>query len=77
MSRLSTPTSAASAGIWIDNTFASPSAGMCLQAVYQAAEDPAICKQFHLEGVRPTCRAYYAARSAPPLTPLPPNLPLP
>ena len=39
------------AGIWIDD--------MCLQAVYEAADDPAICEQLYLEGVRPTCRAYY------------------
>ena len=39
------------AGIWIDD--------MCLQAVYEAAGDPAICEQLYLEGVRPTCRAYY------------------
>ncbi len=46
------------ASIWIDD--------MCLQAVYEAADDPAICERLYLEGVRPTCRAYYAARSAPP-----------
>jgi Tol biopolymer transport system component len=56
------------AGIWIDD--------MCLQAVYEAAGDPAICEQIYLEGVRPTCRAYYAAWSAPPQTPLP-SEPLP
>jgi hypothetical protein len=39
------------AGIWIDD--------MCLQAVYEAADDPAICERLYLEGVRPTCRAYY------------------
>jgi hypothetical protein len=39
------------AGIWIDD--------MCLQAVYEAADDPAICEQLYLEGVRPNCRAYY------------------
>jgi hypothetical protein len=44
-------------GIWIDD--------MCLQAVYQAADDPAICEQLYLEGVRPTCRAYYAQALAP------------
>ena len=31
----------------------------CLQAVYQAADDPAICDRLYLKGVRPTCRAYY------------------
>jgi hypothetical protein len=45
------------AGIWIDD--------MCLQAVYEAAGDPAICEQIYLEGVRPTCRAYYAGALAP------------
>jgi hypothetical protein len=44
-------------GIWIDD--------MCLQAVYEAASDPAICQQLYLEGVRPTCRAYYAQALAP------------
>jgi hypothetical protein len=43
------------AGIWIDD--------LCLQAVYEAAGDPAICDQLYLEGVRPTCRAYYAQRT--------------
>jgi hypothetical protein len=37
--------------MWIDD--------MCLQAVYQAADDPAICDQLYLHGVRPTCRRYY------------------
>lgn len=41
------------AGKWIDD--------MCLQAVYQAASDPAICERLYLKGVRPTCRAYYAS----------------
>jgi len=45
------------AGIWIDD--------MCLQMVYEAAGDPAICEQIYLEGVRPTCRAYYAQALAP------------
>jgi hypothetical protein len=44
-------------GIWIDD--------MCLQAVYEAADDPAICERLYLEGVRPTCRAYYAQALAP------------
>jgi len=38
-------------GIWIDD--------MCLQAVYQAADDPTICDRLYLEGVRPACRDYY------------------
>jgi hypothetical protein len=44
------------AGIWIDD--------MCLQAVYEAAEDPTICERLYLEGVRPTCRAYYSEKAA-------------
>lgn len=44
------------AGIWIDD--------MCLQAVYEAAGDPAICDELYLEGVRPTCRAYYSEAAA-------------
>jgi hypothetical protein len=55
-------------GKWIDD--------MCLQAVYEAAGDPAICERLYLQGVRPTCRAYYAALRAPRQTPLPPE-PLP
>ncbi len=39
------------AGVWVDDA--------CLQAVYQAADDPAICDRIYLKGVRPTCRAYY------------------
>ena len=39
------------AGIAIDD--------MCLQAVYEAADDPAICERIYLQGVRPNCRAYY------------------
>jgi hypothetical protein len=45
------------AGMWIDD--------MCLQAVYEAAGDPAICEQLYLKGVRPTCRAYYVQALAP------------
>jgi hypothetical protein len=37
--------------------------------VYEAAGDPAICEQIYLEGVRPTCRAYYAAFSTPRASP--------
>ena len=44
------------AGIWIDD--------MCLQAVYVAAGDPAICERLYLEGVQPTCRAYYSQAAA-------------
>jgi len=36
---------------WIDD--------MCLQSVYQAADDPAICERLYPKGVRPTCRDYY------------------
>ncbi len=43
------------AGIWIDD--------MCLQAVYEAADDPAICDRIYLRGVVPTCKAYYAGRA--------------
>jgi hypothetical protein len=45
------------ASIWIDD--------LCLQMVYEAADDPAICEQLYLEGVRPTCRTYYARALAP------------
>lgn len=44
------------AGIWIDD--------MCLQAVYEAAGDPAICERIYLRGVQPNCQAYYATRGA-------------
>jgi hypothetical protein len=40
------------AGISIDD--------MCLQAVYEAANDPSICDRIYLQGVVPNCRAYYA-----------------
>jgi len=39
-------------GIYIDD--------MCLQAVYEAADDPSICDRIYLRGVVPNCRAYYA-----------------
>jgi hypothetical protein len=39
-------------GIYIDD--------MCLQTVYEAAQDPAICDRIYLQGVVPNCRAYYA-----------------
>lgn len=39
------------ASVWVDDA--------CLQAIYQAADDPAICERLYLKGVRPTCRAYY------------------
>ena len=32
----------------------------CLQVVYEAADDPAICDRLYLPGIRPTCHAYYA-----------------
>ena len=40
------------AGIGVDD--------MCLQAIYEAANDPTICDRIYLQGVVPTCRAYYA-----------------
>jgi len=43
------------ADMWVDDA--------CLQAVYQAADDPAICERLYLKGVRPTCRAYYRRRA--------------
>jgi hypothetical protein len=43
------------AGMWIDD--------MCLQAVFEAAGDPAICDRLYLKGVRPLCNSYYAQRS--------------
>ncbi len=43
------------AGIGIDD--------MCLQAVYEAADDPSICDRIYLRGVVPNCRAYYASPS--------------
>jgi len=43
------------AGIAIDD--------MCLQAVYEAADDPAICGRIYLRGVRPNCQVYYAAQA--------------
>ena len=49
------------AGKWIDD--------MCLQALYEAADDATICGQVYLEGLRSTCRDYYAGRSSPMLAP--------
>ena len=45
----------------------------CLQVVYEAADDPAICDRLYLAGIRPTCRAYYADPQRVPrvLTPTP------
>ena len=45
----------------------------CLQAVYEAADDPAICDRLYLPGVVPTCKAYYADPNRVPrlLTPMP------
>jgi hypothetical protein len=37
--------------VWVDDA--------CLQAVYQAADDPSICDRLYLSGVAKTCRAYY------------------
>lgn len=39
-------------GIYIDD--------MCLQAIYEAADDPTICDRIYLRGVVPNCRGYYA-----------------
>jgi hypothetical protein len=39
------------AGIWVDD--------MCLQAVYEATDDQAICDRLYRPGVVKTCRAYY------------------
>lgn len=54
------------AGIYIDD--------MCLQAVYQAANDPSICDRIYLQGVVPNCRQYYAqyTPASPPQTSEPP-----
>lgn len=41
----------------------------CLQAVYQAANDSAICDRLYLPGIVPTCKAYYATADV--LSPLP------
>jgi hypothetical protein len=42
----------------------------CLQSVYEAADDPAICDRLYLPGVVPACRAYYASlESAAPMQP--------
>jgi len=50
----------------------------CLQSVYEAAGDPTICDRLYLEGVRPTCRAYYASRTVTPTAANSPTLaPLP
>ena len=43
-------------GMWVDDA--------CLQAVYEAAGDPAICDRIYLQGVVPNCRAYYARLTA-------------
>src|SRR3989304_9274308 len=44
-------------GIYIDD--------MCLQAVYEAADDPSICDRIYLQGVVPNCQAHYAPRTPP------------
>ncbi len=46
------------AGMWVDD--------MCLQAVYEAADDPSICDRLYLPGVVPNCHAHYTARSPTP-----------
>lgn len=40
------------AGIYIDD--------MCLQAVYEAANEPSICDRIYLRGVAANCREYYS-----------------
>lgn len=49
------------AGIYIDD--------MCLQMVYEAADDPAICDRVYLQGVVSNCRAYYARYTSAPAPP--------
>ncbi len=39
----------------------------CLQSVYEAANDPAICDRLYLPGIVPTCKAYYATPNRAPL----------
>lgn len=39
----------------------------CLQAVYEAADEPAICDRLYLPGIVPTCQAYYADPNHAPL----------
>ena len=39
----------------------------CLQAVYEAADDPAICERLYLSSMVPTCMAYYADPNHAPL----------
>jgi hypothetical protein len=39
------------ASVWVDDA--------CLQAVYQAADDPTICDRLYLSGVAKACHAYY------------------
>lgn len=48
----------------------------CLQAVYEAADDPAICDRLYLPGAAPACKAYYADPNRVPrlLTPTLPEL---
>ena len=47
----------------------------CLQAVYEAADDPAICDRLYLPGAVPACKDYYATAEA--LSPLPSPTPTP
>jgi hypothetical protein len=55
--------------MWVDD--------MCLQAVYEAADDPSICDRLYLSGVVPNCHAYYAARSPTPTPTLLPTIAIP
>jgi len=57
------------AGMWVDD--------MCLQAVYEAADDPSICDRLYLPGVVPNCHAYYTARSPTPTSTLVPTIAIP
>ena len=57
------------AGMWVDD--------MCLQAVYEAADDPTICDRLYLSGVVPNCHAYYTTRSPKPTPTLLPTVAIP
>jgi hypothetical protein len=46
------------AGIAVDSA--------CLQAVYEAADDPGICDRVYLQGAASNCRAWYADRTPEP-----------
>jgi hypothetical protein len=47
----------------------------CLQAVYEVADDPAVCERLYLPGAVPACKDYYATAEA--LSPLPSPTPTP